>query len=148
MNIFKILKYYIINIIENNFLLLLYNHITKKSFRYFYFSITMKNLSKNKNFDNFRRNRILIDMVENVNKDLEYNLIEVLDVNKKSLSQIGEKIIISKELQDQVLFEIGITNNFVLKSFKGAKQGLDVSGQLKFFRFNFTLDQLSKSKWI
>ena len=30
----------------------------------------------------------------------------------------------------------------VLKSFGDTKQGLDVSGQLKFFRFNFTLDNV------
>ena len=31
----------------------------------------------------------------------------------------------------------------VLKSFEGAPQGLDVKGQLKFYRFNFTLDNVA-----
>ena len=31
----------------------------------------------------------------------------------------------------------------VLKSFEGASQGLDVKGQLKFYRFNFTLDNVA-----
>ena len=31
----------------------------------------------------------------------------------------------------------------VLKSFEGATQGLDVKGQLKFYRFNFTLDNVA-----
>ena len=62
-------------------------------------------------------------------KDLEYNLIEVTEINEKSLSQIGEKIIIAKELQDQVLAEIGITKNSVLKTFIGK----DLEGKINIY---------------
>ena len=52
-------------------------------------------------------------------RDLEYNLIEVKKISEESLANIGEKIIISKELKDQVLSEIGISESNILKTFFG-----------------------------
>ena len=50
-------------------------------------------------------------------KDLEYNLVEINEVNKTSLSKVGDKIIIAKELKENVLTEIGVLKNSVLKTF-------------------------------
>ena len=52
-------------------------------------------------------------------RDLEYNLIEVKDIDGSSLAKIGEKIIIAKELQKQVLLEIGIKESNIVKTFFG-----------------------------
>ena len=76
-------------------------------------------------------------------KDLEYNLIEVTEINEKSLSQIGEKIIIAKELQDQVLSEIGITKNSVLKTFIGKNlEGTECDHPFKKIGYNFAVRAL------
>ena len=44
---------------------------------------------------------------------LEYNLIEIKKVNEGSLANIGEKLIIARELKDKVLKEIGIIESNV-----------------------------------
>lgn len=76
-------------------------------------------------------------------KDLEYNLIEVTEINEKSLSQIGEKIIIAKELQDQVLSEIGITKNSVIKTFIGKNlEGTECDHPFKKIGYNFAVRAL------
>ena len=76
-------------------------------------------------------------------KDLEYNLIEVTEINEKSLSQIGEKIIIAKELQDQVLSEIGITKNSILKTFIGKDlEGTECDHPFKKLGYNFAVRAL------
>jgi isoleucyl-tRNA synthetase len=76
-------------------------------------------------------------------KDLEYNLIEVSEINEKSLSQIGEKIIIAKELQEQVLSEIGITKNSVLKTFPGKDlEGTECDHPFKKIGYNFAVRAL------
>ncbi len=51
--------------------------------------------------------------------DLEYILIQIKEINDSSIAKIGDKIMIAKELQDNVINEIGITKIKILKSFLG-----------------------------
>ncbi len=51
--------------------------------------------------------------------DLEYILIQIIEVNDSSIAKIGDKIMIAKKLQNSVMNEIGITKTKVVKSFSG-----------------------------
>jgi len=75
--------------------------------------------------------------------DLEYNLIEIKKIDEKSLANIGEKIIIAKELQDQVLSEIGITESNILKTFIGKDlEGTECEHPFKSLGYNFIVNAL------
>ena len=52
-------------------------------------------------------------------RDLEYVLIELKEVDEKSLAKIGDRIILAKELLTQVTSEIGIIKFNILKNFLG-----------------------------
>ena len=51
--------------------------------------------------------------------DLEYILIQIIEINDSSIAKIGDKIMIAKDLQNSVMNEIGITKTKVVKSFSG-----------------------------
>ena len=51
--------------------------------------------------------------------DLEYILIQIIEINDSSTAKIGDKIMIAKDLQDSVMKEIGVTKTKVIKSFLG-----------------------------
>ena len=52
-------------------------------------------------------------------KNVEYILISIADVAKGSLAKIGDKLILAKELKNNVCSEIGITKGEIIKSFLG-----------------------------
>ena len=75
--------------------------------------------------------------------ELEYNLIEIKKINEESLANVGEKIIIAKELQDQVLSEIGITKSNILKTFLGKNlEGTECEHPFKSLGYNFIVRAL------
>ena len=75
--------------------------------------------------------------------DLEYNLIEIHEIKENSLAIIGEKIIVAKELQNQVLLEIGITKSNILKTFIGNDfQGTECEHPFKSLGYNFVVRAL------
>ena len=51
--------------------------------------------------------------------DLEYILIKIREVNDSSIAKIGDKIMIAKDLRDNVMNEVGITKIEVIKNFLG-----------------------------
>jgi len=51
--------------------------------------------------------------------DLEYILIQIIEINNSSIAKIGDKIMIAKELQNSVMNEIGIIKTKIVKSFSG-----------------------------
>ena len=51
--------------------------------------------------------------------DLEYILIQIIEINDSSTAKIGDKIMIAKDLQDSVMKEIGVTKTKVIKNFLG-----------------------------
>ena len=51
--------------------------------------------------------------------DLEYIIIQILEINDSSIAKIGDNIMIAKELQDNVMKETGITKTKVIKCFLG-----------------------------
>ncbi|SVA36482.1 uncharacterized protein METZ01_LOCUS89336, partial [marine metagenome] len=51
--------------------------------------------------------------------DLEYILIQIIEINDSSIAKIGDKIMIAKDLQDSAMKEIGVTKTKVIKSFLG-----------------------------
>ena len=76
-------------------------------------------------------------------KDLEYNLIEIEEVNDASLSKVGDKIIIAKELKEGVLSEIGVIQNSVLKTFLGNElEGTECEHPFKSMGYNFIVRAL------
>ena len=75
--------------------------------------------------------------------ELEYNLIEIKKINEESLANVGEKIIVAKELQDQVLSEIGITKSNILKTFVGKNlEGTECEHPFKSLGYNFIVRAL------
>ena len=73
-------------------------------------------------------------------KDLEYNLVEINEVDKTSLSKVGDKIIIAKELKEKVLTEIGVLKNSVLKTFLGNKlEGTKCEHPFKSMGYDFAV---------
>ena len=52
-------------------------------------------------------------------KCLQYNLVEILEVKESSLAKVGDKIIIAKDLTENVLHELGVISNNILKFFLG-----------------------------
>ena len=56
--------------------------------------------------------------------DLEYNLVEVKEVDDQSLAKIGDRIIIANDLMALALKEIGIAKTNIIKTFLGK----DMSG--------------------
>ena len=75
--------------------------------------------------------------------DLEYNLIQIKEINEKSLANIDEKIIIAKELQEKVLSEIGITKSVILKTFIGKDlKGTECEHPFKSLGYNFIVKAL------
>jgi len=71
-------------------------------------------------------------------RDLEYILIEIKEIDKNSLANIDEKIIIAKELQNQVLSEIGITESNILKTFVGKDlEGTECEHPFKSLGYSF-----------
>ena len=48
--------------------------------------------------------------------DLEYILIQIIDINDSSIAKIGDKIMIAKDLQDSVIKEIGVIENKVINN--------------------------------
>ena len=76
-------------------------------------------------------------------KDLEYNLIEIKKVDKNSLIQVGDKIIIAKELRENVLSELGVIQNFVHKTFLGKElEGTECDHPFKEIGYNFVVRAL------
>jgi len=76
-------------------------------------------------------------------KDLEYNLIEINEVDNTSLSKIGDKIIVAKELKEGVLSEIGVIKNSVLKTFLGNElKGTKCEHPFKSMGYNFDVRAL------
>jgi len=76
--------------------------------------------------------------------ELEYNLIEIQEIKEESLAIIGEKIIVAKELQNQVLLEIGIIKSNILKTFIGNDfQGTECEHPFKSFGYNFIVKALA-----
>jgi len=76
-------------------------------------------------------------------KDLEYNLIEINEVDNTSLSKIGDKIIVAKELKESVLSEIGVIKNSVLKTFLGNElKGTKCEHPFKSMGYNFDVRAL------
>ena len=51
--------------------------------------------------------------------DLEYILIQIIEIDDSSIAKIGDKIMIAKDLQDSAMKEIGVTKNKVIKTFLG-----------------------------
>jgi isoleucyl-tRNA synthetase len=51
--------------------------------------------------------------------DLEYVLIQIIEINHSSIAKINDKVMIAKDLQDSVMKEIGVTKTKVKKSFLG-----------------------------
>ena len=75
--------------------------------------------------------------------ELEYNLIEIQEIDKESLATIGNKIIIAKGLQEKVLLELGITKSIVLKTFIGNDlRGTECEHPFKSLGYNFTVRAL------
>ena len=76
-------------------------------------------------------------------KDLEYSLIEVREINEKSLAKVGDKIVIAFELKDKVLSEIGVNQSIVLKKFLGKDmQGTECEHPFKSLGYNFYVKAL------
>ena len=51
--------------------------------------------------------------------DLEYVLIQIMEINDSSIAKVGDKIMIAKDLQDSAMKEIGVTKTKVIKNFLG-----------------------------
>ena len=76
-------------------------------------------------------------------KDLEYSLIEIIKTNEKSLANIGEKLVIADELQNQVLDEIGIDESKIIKKFFGKDlEGTECEHPFKSLGYNFNVRAL------
>ena len=76
-------------------------------------------------------------------KDLEYNLIEVTDIKENSLIEIGDNIIIAKDLANSVFLELGIINSNVKKTFLGNQlKGTICEHPFKSFGYDFLVPTL------
>ena len=76
-------------------------------------------------------------------KNLEYNLIEIKEVDETSLAKIGDKILIAKELEESVAKDIGITKKLTIKSFLGeVLEGTECEHPFKVLGYNFTVRAL------
>ena len=53
-------------------------------------------------------------------KDIDYSLIEITNVGENSLAKIGDKIIIAKELVEDVMKEISVLSFNSIKTLKGS----------------------------
>ena len=75
--------------------------------------------------------------------DLEYVLIQIKEINDSSIAKKDDKIIIAKELQDNVMKEVGITKIDVLKNFLG-KELIDTECEHPFkdIGYDFTVKVL------
>jgi len=76
-------------------------------------------------------------------RDLEYNLIEVLEVNDDSLSKKGDKILIAKDLESAVTQEIGINKTRLIKNLCGKDlNGTECEHPFKSLGYNFVVKAL------
>jgi len=76
-------------------------------------------------------------------KNLNYNLIEVQEINEKSLAQVGDKIVVAEELHQQVLLEIGIIKKKILKKFVGKDlEGTECDHPFKSMGYTFIVPAL------
>ena len=76
-------------------------------------------------------------------RELEYNLVEINEIGEKSLSKVGDKIIIAKELTDQVLSDIGIVKSNILKTFLGKDlEGTECEHPFKSIGYDFKVRAL------
>ena len=76
-------------------------------------------------------------------KDLEYNLIEILDTETDSLSAKGDKIVIASELTDQVLLEIGVKKKKIIRQLLGKElESTKCEHPFKNIGYNFTVPAL------
>ena len=76
-------------------------------------------------------------------RDLEYCLIEVKEVNQNSLSFIGDKIVIAKDLIEKVTSEIGIFKFNILTTFLGKNfEGTECEHPFKSLGYDFKVRAL------
>ena len=73
-------------------------------------------------------------------KDLEYALIEVQETEENSLAQVGDLIVLAKELQNSVLNQIGVVKKNVKQTFFGKYlEGTECEHPLKSIGYDFSV---------
>ena len=76
--------------------------------------------------------------------DLEYNLIEITEVEEKSLAKNGNKYVIAKELQDATLLKIGVVKSNIIKTFYGKElNGTECEHPFKSLGYKFIVRALA-----
>ena len=73
-------------------------------------------------------------------KDLEYALVEVQETEENSLAQVGDLIVLAKELQNTVLSQIGVVKKNVKQTFFGKDlEGTECEHPLKSIGYDFSV---------